>query len=263
MRKIELYEKEFVNEQYKQTDNINCRISLHDKYSSNKYGLHKWLFDQIEILHYKNVLEIGCGVGTLWKNNLKKVPNGIQVLLSDSSPAMVKSCKEALHNNSQFAYSIIDAQNLPLLSQTYDVIIANHMLYHVQNKGAVLSEIKRVLKTNGRLFASTVGKDNLKELNEIVIGYNPDLVWWSLTNSFQLDEAPILLKNYFTTVEVRKYPDMLVVTNHKDLVEYILSGKGRAFNINRELFSNYIEKEFMKHGGKLSITKDAGIIIAS
>jgi ubiquinone/menaquinone biosynthesis C-methylase UbiE len=263
MKRVELFEKEFVKDQYKQTNNINCRISLHNKYSINKYGLHKWLFDQIEISHYKNVVEVGCGVGTLWKNNLQKVPDGIQILLSDFSPAMVRSCKGTLTNNSQFRYSVIDAQYLPLASQTYDAVIANHMLYHIQNKDAVLSEIKRVLRTNGRLFASTVGKDNLKELNEIVIGYNPDLVWWSLTNTFQLEDAPNILKDYYSTIEVRRYPDALVVTNYKDLIEYILSGKGSAVKINHEKFSNYIEKEFIKRGGKLSITKDAGIIIAS
>ncbi len=34
----------FVKEQYKNSSGLSTRISIHDKYSTNKMGLHNWYF---------------------------------------------------------------------------------------------------------------------------------------------------------------------------------------------------------------------------
>ena len=46
----------------------------------------------------------------------------------------------------RFAYEIIDAQAIPYGTQRFDIVIANHMLYHVPDRAQAIAEMRRVLK---------------------------------------------------------------------------------------------------------------------
>jgi ubiquinone/menaquinone biosynthesis C-methylase UbiE len=172
MTKVELSDKEFVREQYTNPDKIDCRIAFHNNNSENKYGLHKWLYDQMQINDGNIFLELGCGLGTLWNENSKKIPSSIELILSDLSIGMINSCRKSLNGIGNFKYLVTDAQNIPIMDNTIDAIIANHMLYHIQDKNVALSEIKRILKPNGKLYSSTNGKNNMKESGFSLVEYN-------------------------------------------------------------------------------------------
>ena len=45
---------------------------------------------------------------------------------------------------------------------------ANHMLYHVPNRRAAYAEFCRVLQPSGRLYAATISRDNMRELDASV-----------------------------------------------------------------------------------------------
>jgi hypothetical protein len=40
---------EYLKGQYANADNLNVRIRLHERFSTNKQGLQPWLFDQMAI----------------------------------------------------------------------------------------------------------------------------------------------------------------------------------------------------------------------
>jgi ubiquinone/menaquinone biosynthesis C-methylase UbiE len=61
-----------------------------------------------------------------------------------------------------------DAQALPFATRSFDAIIANHMLYYMPNRPAVYAELCRVLKPSGRLYAATISRDNMRELDASV-----------------------------------------------------------------------------------------------
>lgn len=55
---------------------------------------------------------------------------------------------------------IMDITNLPAESNTFDYVIINHVLEHISDENAALSEIKRVLKPDGKfLFSIPIAKD--------------------------------------------------------------------------------------------------------
>ena len=55
-----------VKKQYATSTNLNKRISIHDKYSTNKQGFGNWIVSQYRLEPGMKVLELGCGTGSMW-----------------------------------------------------------------------------------------------------------------------------------------------------------------------------------------------------
>lgn len=54
-----------VKEQYSDSNNLNTRMSIHEKYSVNKLGFGNWLYQQYQLKDSMRILELGCGTGDL------------------------------------------------------------------------------------------------------------------------------------------------------------------------------------------------------
>ena len=55
--------------QYATSANLAARIALHQRCSTNTYGLQRWIFDRLDLREGERVLEIACGTGSLWREN--------------------------------------------------------------------------------------------------------------------------------------------------------------------------------------------------
>ncbi|MEI6580515.1 MAG: class I SAM-dependent methyltransferase, partial [Eubacteriales bacterium] len=80
---------------------------------------------------------------------------------------MVDQAKALFSHNPIFTFEQIDIQDIPYENNSFDIVIANHMLYHVPNMEKALSEVFRVLKPDGCFYATTLGRNSLKELQDI------------------------------------------------------------------------------------------------
>ncbi|MBN1964831.1 MAG: class I SAM-dependent methyltransferase, partial [Anaerolineae bacterium] len=161
-------------EQYKDSRNLGARAGLHQGFSTNTYGWQRWVFDQLENLppdaHARaRVVELGCGPGWLWRENVNRVPAGWHVTLTDLSPGMIAEAQAALADSGRaFAFDVVDAQSLPYDDAALDAVVANHMLYHVPDRHRALAEIARALKPGGRLIAATNGAAHMQELFDLI-----------------------------------------------------------------------------------------------
>jgi len=116
------------------------------------------------------ILELCCGNGLLWEMNKEHISPRWEPILSDISPGMVKVAHTKLVKYlKQTEFLVIDAAEIPFVEKSFDVVIANHMLYHMDNLVKVLSEIRRVLTPEGVLYASTIGQDHFKELKALLV----------------------------------------------------------------------------------------------
>lgn len=257
-----------VKTQYGTSDNLNARIRLHAGFSTNHYGWLPWVFDQLLTLpSTATILEIGCGTGQLWTENGARIPAGWTLILSDQSPGMLDTAAAALSSLSRpLRFEQIDAQQIPYADGYFDAVIANHMLYHVPDLPQALSEIHRVLKPGGRLFAATNGKAHMVELGELAGGFDPELNVKSFLaiDNFQLENGGDKLTHFFPHLECRLYEDALVVDQPTPLVDYILSMAMHArFAAQRAALQEYVVQALAAQGGAIRIEKATGLFIAT
>lgn len=249
-------------EQYKNAKNLNDRISLHEKYSTNKQGWFNWLFNQIDFSRVNRLLELGCGNGKLWQENRIDLRNR-EIFLSDISEGMVEEVRNKL--GSDFNCIVADAEKIPFKDEYFDSIIANHVIFYLNDLNLGLKEISRVLKPNGILYCSTYGNNHMKEITEIVQNFDSriNLSNHSLYDIFGLENGESILKEYFFNIQRMDYKDSLEITESKPLIDYIMSCHGNQNEIlgpRLNEFKEYIE-ELLKNSGKIVVTKQAGLFI--
>jgi ubiquinone/menaquinone biosynthesis C-methylase UbiE len=267
MSKVQhIADPEYVSNQYRNASNLNARIRLHQEFSTNRYGWQSWLFDQLNIMPESCVLELGCGAGHLWHENLERIPPGLEITLSDVSAGMLEQARRNLKSSPViFHFNVIDAQSIPFDKNSFDVVIANHMLYHVSNRDEALLEIQRITKPSGRFFASTIGCDHFKELSDLLARFDPQLASWGTLppDSFTLENGSAQLGAYFSNVVLYRYLDALIVTDANLLMDYILSGRIMLNPGQQANLAEFVAQELKRNDGQFYITKDSGVFESS
>jgi ubiquinone/menaquinone biosynthesis C-methylase UbiE len=210
-------------DQYKEASNLKARVQLHDRFSTNKYGWHPWVFDQIRCPPQSRILEIGCGNGMLWSKNSARIPASWEIILSDYSPGMLKEAQNNLDHIKQIKdYRVIDAQKIDCADASFDVVIANHVLYHVPNRNKALAEIRRVLKNGGMFYTATNGAVNGPDIRDWVKKVRPELNTVA-KDWFSLETGATEVSAHFPRFTVKYYKDALKITETSPLTAYVQS----------------------------------------
>ncbi|MGZ7108448.1 MAG: class I SAM-dependent methyltransferase [Methanobacterium sp.] len=248
-----------ISKQYADSSNFMARVELNRRFGTNPYRWNQWVFDIIKFQENARILELGCGNALLWKSNLNRIPQYVDIVLSDFSEGMLNDAGRILGKASgRFDYEIIDAQEIPYAHESFDIVIANFMLYHVPDRNKAISEISRVLKNEGTFYATAFGIQNMKELTDIVRDFNNKIYdpLQSLARAFGLENGKKQLLKYFEDVKIMKYSNYLEVTEAIPMVNFILSSSNVIGYDEIEDFSRYID-EIIQYNGKIKITKDS------
>ena len=255
--KLLINETEKVKTQYSKADGLNTRISIHEKYSTNKMGLSNWYFTVYQIKEGMKVLELGCGTGLMWNTHRDVIGKCSELVLSDFSEGMVETTKVNVGSLPNVSYRVIDIQDIPYADGYFDAVIANYMLYHVPDIKKALSEVHRVLKAGGNFYAGTAGEHGAMETIVSWLGYDGIYV-----NTFSLDNGRQQLEEYFSKVDTMRYVDSLEITNLDDLMEYIYSGITFRNVVTlseaevRKILENHMEN------GVLKLPKEPGTFVS-
>lgn len=246
--------------QYKNATNISARIRLHRDYSVNQEGWFPWLFSNLHLKPGMKILELGAGNGTLWSQNIAKVSKNVTIVLSDISEGILADARKTIGDHPQFQYSVFNAQKIPFADNTFDLVIANHMLFYCDDIPKALQEVQRVLKPGATFTCSTYSQKHMHEITDLVQNFNANIVLSStkLYERFGLDNGRQILKPYFKDISCHKYQDAIELSDSMPIISYILSCHGNQNSIlldHYQDFKQYVEKQ-VKDG--FHITKDAG-----
>ena len=110
------------------------------------------------------IADVGAGTGGLTRILAKRF-RGSRVIALDFAPAMLMEAKRKaprLFRRQSFVCG--DAEHLPLLSASVDIVLSNLALPWCDELDQVLEEFSRVLVPGGLLMFSTLGPETLKEL---------------------------------------------------------------------------------------------------
>src|SRR5438552_2816042 len=145
-----------LRDQYKDSSNLAARAAIYRYSTSPGFG-PDWVFEQMlaGIPPRAEILEVGCGPAILWRDNRQRIPKDWRVRLTDLMPGMIGEARAAMGDDERFQFHVMDVQKLDLPDASADAVIANHMLYHVPAFPHGLREIRRVLRSEGKLLPSS------------------------------------------------------------------------------------------------------------
>ena len=255
--------------QYRDSSNLRARIALHQRFSTNKYGWQRWVFDHLRLPEECRILELGCGAGALWQQNCSRIAAGRDISLSDFSQGMVLDARRKLaHLGRPFAYAAADAEAVPFRDRSFHCVIANHMLYHVPAIDTALADIQRVLKPGGRLFAATNGDAHLREIYNLVAEFDANVArrYQLLGHQrFSLENGQAQLAKCFAEVILHRYHDALVIPEAEPLVAYVtssLAGPKLILAADRLAQFRSFVADRIARDGSIRVTKETGMFEA-
>ena len=252
-------DKDIVQKQYKNAANLNTRISVHDKYSVNKQGFGNWIVSNYQITNGMRVLELGCGTGDMWTRKSDLITKCSELVLTDFSEGMIQTAHSNIGDFPNVTYQVVDIQEIPFEMNSFDIVIANMMLYHVPDLGKGLSEVKRVLKESGKFYCATYGEHGIIQFIADLL--KPYGVEDRVNKNFTLQNGKQILAQYFSSVEMMEYIDSLEVTNIDDMLDYIysLTSMTEISNIKRDVIKEVLEQNTAD--GILKVPKEYGMFV--
>ena len=217
----------------------------------------------MQLLPGMKVLEIGCGNGELWNSFSFDSISECDVFLTDQSEGMIKSVRTRFGH---LVNTIVcSCEALPFKNNYFDMVIANHVLFYLEDIDQGLSEIYRVLKPKGTVLCSTYGRSHLAEITQLCQDYNPkiSLSTECLQDKFGKENGSEILRKYFKGLNRFDFFGSLQISERQPLIDYILSCHGNQTEMlanNLEEFSSYIDKQ-LQLSGKIEVKKDACLFV--
>lgn len=251
-----------LKKEYENPVNLDVRRNFNERFGINKDNWFRWLFDHFDFPQNCKILELGSGLGTLWSENQDRISSAWEITLSDMFAPMLEKTKANLRNiNHPFHFQVIDIQKIPYPDNTFDVVIANHLLYLVPNIKKAVAEVARVLKPGGAFLASTSGSNYMKELEDLLVESRLPVHKEYTSYSFSLENGKNFLVPFFSEIKLFKNQGGLLVTEAEPLANYILSTNPNLSEEQGNAVHAFFKDYFAKHQ-QLKITRETGLFVA-
>jgi len=184
-------------------------------------GFADWVLDLVEPERFTSVLDAGAGVGRFTSRLAERVQPGATITAVDLFPSMIEALR-ALPVPPDVEVRIVEADisRLSFAPNSFDLVMANHVLYHVTDLPSTLRGLARLLTANGLLVATTnAGHAVVPVLNlhravcdRLGLREVPDV------SSFSSETAGSVLEGAFSTVLEHTFQRHGSATTPRDLV---------------------------------------------
>lgn len=184
------------------------------------YSFYSWIYDaffgkifehgryvafhMMDVKSNETVLEVGVGTGL----SLSLYPRDAKVVGIDISQEMLGKAeiKKQHYNLSNVNLYNMDASSMNFADNTFDKVIASHVITVVADPLRTLNEIKRVCKKDGEIFILNYTGCNNKIISHFEKFISPFRDKVGLGKHFDLDE---LLKQAYLSIECERRVNFL------------------------------------------------------
>ena len=252
-KKLEINKDYLREKQYKESKYLEARIAIH-KFGSSNESFHSWIFRQLKINKPVRILDIGAGTGEFWKDNYAKLPSGSSIVLTDFSQGMIEKARQnlKLREDVPIIFEIADVEKLHYPDQSFDIVMAHHMIYHAENKEKAFNELKRVVKDWGFVTITTNSEDHMFNVYRLGRELDTKFPMDRIIDTFTGEIADTMLLKHFNHVEKIVSSELLKVTDMEILINYVKSGvEPRNIQLAPDFWDKYtaiVQKEMSQKG---------------
>jgi len=267
-----LADPEALHNQYGTDDWLRLRQEIHERYSVPQVDFPGWVLNRLAWRGDESVLDVGAGSG-FYVERLRAIVPASRYIGLDRSEGM-------LARNPAPSLALADAAALPFHSHAFDVVMANHVLYHVADLDAAVAEMKRVLTPDGLLITATHSANSMPELTAlfrraVLLLSNPGAATapalTPIYAPYTLENGPRCLARHFFAVVRYDLPQLLVFEDSEPALTYFASWRTMrepllppevrwddVMTLMREQFVRVLDAM-----GELVINKLTGVLVAS
>ena len=265
-------EREFVIEQYRDEENLNKRINIHE-YSTADVGFYQWMLEKLHLESGMRILEIGCGNAAFWKAVAPCLPEKLEIHLTDYSEGMLESAQKTVNEIQEtftekqltFILAKKDAEKFTYSPIGFDRIMANHMLHHMkkETRPDLYRTIRKLLKDNGIFSCSLIGKQHNRELHQLVKSLYPNVKIPSESFDISLETAEEELRQFFPKVMWWEQDNNLLVPDAELVYDYVASYSKETADILQKDKANFLKHVEAKKNpdGLFYIHKSTGVAV--
>jgi ubiquinone/menaquinone biosynthesis C-methylase UbiE len=259
---------------YATDEHLAVRIRTHEQFTRPEIDFPAWVLDKIPWRGNEQVLDVGAGSGNYFELVQARAPHG-KIIAGDLSFGMATQAKR--HPlGAHIPVLELDAQHLPFATNSFDVVLANHMLYHVPSIQQALNEIERVLRPGGCLIAATNSEDTLEEFDTLarractLLGY-PRQHFRQAHANFSLENGTMMMARHFRAVARYDVPSTLHFPTAEPVLEFLNSIRPLGvFQLPKDVvwddFIQVIDKQvrrLIRRDGELRVRKLAGALVGT
>ena len=265
-------EREFVDEQYRDDENFNKRVNIHE-YSTAEVGFFSWMLEKLKLESGMKILEIGCGNAVFWKEVAPLLPERLEIHLTDYSSGMLAGAAETVEEIQEkfpqkkfrFVLEKRDAENFSYPVGDFDRIMANHVLFHLKkdSRPSLYLTIRDLLKEKGIFSCSLIGREHNRELHQLLKQFDSRLDIPSDFFDIYLETAEDELQEYFPAIQWWEQDNTLLVPDTEAIFQYVSSySKENAERLaeEKERFCTMIDKQ-KNSDGFFFIHKATGCVV--
>lgn len=263
---------ESLRREYATDVQLRIRQEIHERFSVPKVDFPAWVLDRVQWRGDDSILDVGAGWGYYAEGVRQAAPHARYVPV-DLSPGM-------LMRRAGTETAVADAGALPFPDGTFDIVMANHMLYLVGDIPAVLAECKRVLKPDGVLVAATNSSEHMPEFAALfrraIMLLSPQTSIYTTPPQpehihFSLENGTRLLAKHFFAVVRHDLPSALVFKDVEPAMQYLESLRStREAQLPPDILWDEVMllmreqmQRVLKHFGELVVNKVSGVLLAS
>jgi SAM-dependent methyltransferase len=207
---------------------LDVRYRTHQLYSVDPLDFGHWTLERLALEGDERVLDMGCARGDLLQEMARHGDSWELLAGLDFSPGMATKGAELVGGLPVRCF-VADAQSLPLMDATFDVVMARHMLHHGPDIQRTVAEAARVLRPGGQFLAvinsSRTMPERFGHCRQVAarspIKADPERA----KGRFTLENGATFLRPHFSQVAVHTLPGALRFPTAQPYLDYFANAR--------------------------------------